>query len=116
AAPPTPARLRQEFPAVAAQALAASRPSTAGLSFAARMWQRVAGLVTVREGGHVLVGPPASVPLEAARTRLDAGDLAGAVAALDGLDKAAAAAMAPWRARAQALLDARAALAAMAAG
>ena len=41
---------------------------------------------------------------------LDAGDLPGAVTTLDGLTGAAAAAMAPWRAQAQSLLDARSAL------
>jgi hypothetical protein len=62
------------------------------------------------------VGAPAAVVLGTARDRLEAGDLAGAVAALDGLDGPAAQAMAPWRAHAQSLLDARAALAAMARG
>ena len=54
--------------------------------------------------------------LAEAQGRLDAGDLAGALAALRPLDGQAAEVMAEWRARAQALLDARAALAGMARG
>ncbi len=115
-APPTEASLRLSFPQAAKAAAAASQPSTKDLSFAQRMWQRAQTLVTVREGDRVVVGAPASATLAAARARLDAGDLAGAVAALDRLDPAAARAMAPWREQAQALLDARAALAAAAAG
>jgi hypothetical protein len=77
------------------------------------MWRRAQSLVTVRQGDKVLVGAPAAVTLNAARARLDAGDLAGAVAALGGLDGPAAKAMAGWRSDAQALVDARAALAAL---
>jgi hypothetical protein len=70
--------------------------------------------VTVRHGDQVLVGDPASVVLAEARAKLVAGDLAGAVAALGKLDAAAAKAIAGWRAQAQSLLDARAALASIA--
>jgi len=70
----------------------------------------MASLVTVREGDRLILGAPAAVALETARQKLEAGDLAGAVRTLDGLDPAAAAAMAEWRGRAQALLEARAAL------
>jgi hypothetical protein len=76
--------------------------------------QSLAGLVTIRRGNDVLVGAASSVVLGAAQDRLDAGDLAGAVAALDALDPAAATAAAAWKGDAQALLAARAALAAMA--
>jgi hypothetical protein len=113
-APPTEAQLRLEFPAAAANALAASQPSTAGLSFGQRVMRRVESLVTVREGNQVVLGTPASTTLATSRQRLEAGDLPGAVAALDGLDPTAAAAMAGWRERAKSLLDARAALAAAA--
>jgi hypothetical protein len=74
------------------------------------MWRKAQTLVTVRQGDTVLVGAPAAVTLNAARGKLDAGDLAGAVAALSALDGPAAKAMAGWRSDAQALLDARAAL------
>ena len=78
------------------------------------MWQQVQTLFTIRQGETVLVGAPAAGVLAQARARLDAGDLAGAVAALARLDAAAAKAMAGWREQAQALLDARAALAGLA--
>ena len=70
-------------------------------------------MTTILSGGAVvLVGSPAAVILGEARLRLDTGDIAGAIAALDALDPGAASAMSPWRAQAQSLLDARAALAA----
>jgi hypothetical protein len=114
--PPTEASLRQEFSAAARQAQAVSQPDTSKLSLGARIWQRVTSLATVRQGNTVLVGAPAAVALGSAQDKLEAGDLAGAVAALDALDGPAAQAMADWRAKAQSLLDARAALAAMARG
>ena len=67
--------------------------------------------MTLRQGDNVLIGTPAARVVEQARAKLEAGDLAGAVAALDELDPAAARAIAGWRAEAQSLLDARAALA-----
>jgi hypothetical protein len=111
--PPTEASLRLAFPAAAAAAEQASQPS-AEASLTDRLWQRVETLLIVRQGNKVLIGPPASQVLQQARARLDAGDLAGAVAALDQLDPGAAKAIAGWRTQAQSLLDARAALAGMA--
>ncbi len=111
--PPTEAGLRLAFPAAAAAAEAASRPARDGLNFGERMLRRIQGLVTVRAGDKVLVGPPASVILNAARGKLNAGDLAGALATLDTLDAPAAAAMADWRVQTQDLLDARSALASL---
>ncbi|MDE2580538.1 MAG: hypothetical protein KGL52_02790 [Rhodospirillales bacterium] len=113
AAPPTEAALRLGFPEAARAALAASRPVVAGKPFLAQLWARAQGLVTIRQDNRVIVGNPASGTLATAQGRLDAGDLAGAVAALNALKGPAAAAMTPWRARAQSLLDARAALDAM---
>ena len=112
--PPTEAQLRLSFPAAAAAAEQASRPSTVGKTFGQRMWLRARALITVRQGDRVLLGAPAAEVLGRAQARLDAGDLAGAVAALDALDGPAAQAMAAWRSQAQALLDARAALAKLA--
>ncbi len=113
--PPTEAGLRESFAAAATAALAASRPpQPSGLL--AGLAQRAESLLTVRVGGKVVAGPPAAIPLDMARRRLDSGDLAGAVAALAPLDAAAAHAMAPWVGRARALLAARAALNDMAAG
>jgi len=114
-APPTETALRQSFSSFAAAAEATSRPSPTDHNFAERMLFKVEALVTIRQGDKVLVGSPAAVILEAAHGKLDAGDLAGAVAGLAPLDDAARAAMAPWLADAKALLDARAALSSMAA-
>ena len=114
--PPTVAELRLAFPEAARRAAAASRPAMEKESMAGRVWRQVASMVTVRSGDRVIVGAPAVVVLDAAHERLDAGDIGGAVAALDGLDSGAAQAMAEWRGRAQALLDARAALASLAHG
>lgn len=114
AKPPTEAALRLSFPAAASAAEAASRPSTEGKSLGERILLHASSLVTVRQGATVVVGAPASTVLGGAQAKLDVGDLAGAVAALDGLDSGAAQAMATWRSDAQALLDARAALAQMA--
>lgn len=114
--PPTEVALRLGFPAAAAAAERASQPSTTGKSFGERMWLRAKSLVTVKQGDRVLVGAPAAEVLGEAQARLNAGDITGTLAALDGLDGPAAEAMAPWRQQAQALLDARAALAQMARG
>jgi hypothetical protein len=108
------AALRLSFPAAETNAVNASRPDTGDKSAGEKVWIRISSLVTVRQGTNVLVGSPAVNVLETARGKLEAGDLAGAIAGLDDLDRGAAAAMAPWRANAQALLDAREALSAMA--
>ena len=61
-----------------------------------------------------MVGNPSAVALSHARAALDAGDIAGAVAAIDTLKGAPGRAMAGWQADAKALLSARSALADMA--
>ncbi len=114
-APPTTVGLRESFAAAAAAALRASRPPEPA-SLPARLLQRAELLLTVRIGGKVVAGPPASVALDAARRHLDNGDVAGALTALAPLDAAAAKAMEPWTSDARALLEARAALNAMASG
>jgi hypothetical protein len=115
AAPPTEDALRNEFPAVAAQARAASRPEQQKTTLFERAWARVEQSVTVRRGDQVIVGDPAAGVLSRAQEDVANGDLAGAVAALAALQGPAAAAVHDWVGRAQSLLDARAALAAMAA-
>ena len=109
--PPTDASLRQEFAGLAVRATEASKPETEADTMAQRMWLHVRSLVTIKDRDKVLVGAPAAIVLGEAQDRLAAGDLAAAVATLAALDPAAAAIMADWTARAQALLDARAALA-----
>lgn len=111
--PPTEAALRLSFETAARAAEAATDPAAGATDVGDRIWQRVQSLVTVRRGDHVLVGDPAAVVLAEARRKLVAGDLAGAVAALDRLDAGAAKAMLSWRGEAQALLDARTALASL---
>jgi hypothetical protein len=112
--PPTMAALRLAFPDAEQAALAASRPDTQGKPLLDRMWQRAQTLVTVRQGDEVLVGNTAAGILARAHTALDAGDLGGAVAAVSELQGPPAQAIAGWLDEAQALLDARAALADMA--
>jgi hypothetical protein len=109
-APPTEARLRLAFPRAARDALEAARPATDGKPLLARVWAQAQDLVTVRQGDHVLVGDPAAGVLDRARVALDAGDLAGAVAAAGSLTGPPAQAMAGWLTEARALLEARAAL------
>jgi len=111
AKPPTEAALRLAFPAAAAAAAQASQPARDGKSLGERILLHASTLLTVRQGDHVVVGAPATTVLELAAVRLEAGDLAGTLAQLDALDGSAAKAIAGWRDNAQALLDARAALA-----
>jgi hypothetical protein len=113
--PPTLASLRLAFPPAAREALGAARPDTEGKPFMTRLWAQAQDLVTIRQGDKVLVGDPAAGALERAHDALNAGDLGAAVAALGGLQGAAAQAMAGWLAQARALMAARAALAAWAA-
>jgi hypothetical protein len=115
ARPPTEAELRLAFPAAARAAEHASRPAAEDRPFLDRMWLRAQDLVTVREGDRVIIGDPAAGVIARARQALLAGDLAGAVAALDALSGPPAEAMAAWQERAKALLDARSALATLAA-
>ena len=108
--PPTEASLRLSFDAAAEAAHEAGQPPKETTPFLSRVWDRAQSALTIREGDRIIVGDPVSGVLGHARHLLDAGDLPGAVTALDGLAGPAAAAMAPWRAQAQSLLDARAAL------
>ena len=94
---------------------AAHRPDVDGKPFSTRVWDRVQDLVTVRQGDQVLIGDGVIGTLAKAQTALDAGDLAGVVQALGALTAEPAQAAAGWLADAKALLDARAALATMAA-
>ena len=115
-APPTEAGLRLSFNQAAEAAQRASQPAIMDdQPFATRLWTRAQQAVTVRQGDRVLLGDPVSGVLAHARQALDAGDLPGALAALNGLAGPAAAAMSDWGGQARALLEARAALASMAA-
>jgi hypothetical protein len=115
-APPTEAALRLSFGDAARAAHEAGMPIKADAPFLDRVWARMQSSLTVRQGDHIVVGDAVSGVLAHAESRLDAGDLAGAVAALGDLSGPAASAMAPWRQQAQSLLDARAALLTLARG
>ncbi len=84
--------------------------------FASRLWTRAQQAFTVRQGDRVLIGDPIAGVRRACARALESGDLAGAVNTLKGLAGPAAQAMKPWVDQAQSLLDARAAIASMAAG
>ena len=115
-APPTEAGLRLSFNNAAEAAQNASQPGAMeGQPFASRLWTRAQQSLSVRQGDRVVLGDPVAGVLAHARQALDAGDLSGAVSTLDGLTGPAAAAMADWVSQARALLDARSALATMAA-
>ena len=115
-APPTESGLRLSFEKAAEAARHASQPAlTDNQNFVDRMWTRAQQSVTIRQGDNVVVGDPISGYLASAREKLDAGDLSGAVNALDGLAGPARAAMSGWIDQAQSLLNARAAIAKMAA-
>jgi hypothetical protein len=109
-APPTEAALRLSFDAAAEKAHTAGQPAKETTPFLTRVWDRAQSGITIRQGDHILVGDAVAGVLGHAKVLLEAGDLPGAVSTLDGLTGSAAAAMAPWRAQAQSLLDARAAL------
>ncbi len=116
----TPAKteqeLRQSFDSAADAAEQAGQPAIMeSRSFGERLIARAQQAVTVRQGDRVLVGDPLAGRIIRARAALDAGDLAGAVKALDGLAGPAQAAMADWIGQARALLEARTALSSMAA-
>jgi hypothetical protein len=113
-APPTLGTLRLRFVEAARAAREAREPAEGDMLD--RATSRIAGLVTVRRGDTVVLGDATASVLADAERRLDAGDLAGAVAALDRLPARPAAAMAGWVAEARALLAARDGLAALAAG
>ncbi len=115
-APPTEAGLRAEYPRVADSARAVSQTDTAHRSFVDRALARLQQSVVVRQGDHVVVGDPAAGVLARAQDSVLAGDLKGAADTLGGLTGPAADAVRPWVAQVHALLAARAALGALAAG
>jgi hypothetical protein len=114
AAPPTEAQLRLRFPRDQQAALAARQPDDSDAPFAGRVWERAQDLITIRRGDDVVVGNSSAIALNRAQSALDAGDLTGAVTAVETLKGAPGQAMAKWLADAKALLSARAALADMA--
>ena len=113
-APPTDAQLRVRFPRDEQAALAAKQPDEADAPFINRVWDRAQGLITIRRGGDVVVGDPTAIILGRAQAALDAGDIGGAVGAVESLKGQPARAMKDWLLNAKGLLEARSALAEMA--
>ena len=113
-APPTEAQLRLAFPQAQRAALAAEQAGDEKAPFADRVWERAQGLVTVRRGDDLMVGNPSATALSTAKAALDAGDLPGAVAAVNTLSGPPRQAMDDWVTQATALINARLALADMA--
>ncbi len=109
-APPTMTQLRLSFEQAAGQALEAGGEAAKGDTMWHRAVAHLENLITIRRGNDVIVGARAAGPIALARSDLAAGDLAGAVTALGGLNDQAKAAMSGWLGQAQSLLDAQAAL------
>jgi hypothetical protein len=115
-APPLESALRETFPATAQTAEATSIAGAPGAKFWDKVVLRLESVITITNGTNVVFGPPGAGAVAQARTALDAGDLAGAVAALQTLSPPAQAAIADWLDQAKALLAARGALATLAQG
>ena len=113
--PPTESALRADFNRVAEAARAVSQPDVAKKSFVERMFARVQQTVVVRQGDQVIVGDPAAGILARAQDHMAAGDLKGAADTLADLRGPAADAVRDWVGKVRALLEARAALASLAA-
>ncbi|HEY4043601.1 MAG TPA: mitofilin family membrane protein [Rhodopila sp.] len=114
-APPTEAQLLLRFHGAEQAALAAPQPDASNTPFLARVWDRAQDLITVRRGDDVVVGNSTATTLTQAQSALDAGDLAGAVAAVESLKGPPGQAMAGWLEDARGLLSARTALGQLAA-
>jgi hypothetical protein len=112
-APPTEAKLRLEFHSAKQAALAAKQPEDSSQPFVGRVWEKAQGMLTIRQGDHLMVGNTSADLLNQATAALDAGDLPAAVKAVEALKGAPKQAMAEWLGKAEALLSARAALANM---
>lgn len=100
--------LQASFGEMAAKVVAAGRGGEEG-DWVGKTLQKVSEIVTVRPVGLVEGDDPGAV-LARAEVKLEAGDLAAAVAELDALTGAAAEGAAAWRQEATARLDAEKAL------
>lgn len=91
---PTRTMLAAQFPAVAASALSAERSGRAS-NWMSRLWANVASSVSIRRVGDVS-GNDTESRLARAGSRLDAGDLPGALSEMQALDMPARKAAANW--------------------
>ncbi|MGZ8995689.1 MAG: COG4223 family protein [Rhodospirillales bacterium] len=104
-------QLQGEFPAMAQQ-VAQTGYQSGGEGWIDDVTNRLTSLVTVRKvGDAALASGGADAALAQAETALKAGDLAGAVKALEGLQGAAAEAVSPWLTKARDRVAAEKALA-----
>jgi hypothetical protein len=107
----TLAQLQGEFPAVA-QRVAQSEVQSGGEGWLDDVTNRLTSLVTVRKvGDAALASGGTDAALVQAEAALKAGDLAGAVQAVEGLQGQAAEAASPWLAKARDRVAAEKALA-----
>jgi hypothetical protein len=116
AAPTTEAALRLGFEDAARAGRAASDGARDGASTLDAALSRLGNMVTIRRGEDVVWGDAALAEIERARRAVEAGDLEGALARLARLSPPAKEAMKAWIGDAEALVAARAALRALAAG
>lgn len=100
---PTPERLKRDY-ADAARRAKAAQVAAQYDGWMGRVIAFVEGAVTIRRIGADVPGDDAEAVLARAGARLDADDLAGAVAALEKLPEPAARTMAPWLEQARARL------------
>jgi hypothetical protein len=98
----TRASLVASFPEMARAALAADRQDTNG-NFAARLWTRLSGLISVRRVGN-LQGNTTEDRLARAQADMDRGDLSGAVKETQAVTGPAAAPLDNWLRSAEARL------------
>lgn len=103
---PQLARLVADYPALARQAVAATRPE--GGTWWQQSVARVTGLVVIRRQGEAVPAEDMSVDAVLARAELKLGenDLSGAVTELEKLDEAASLPLADWMDAARARLQA----------
>lgn len=102
----TPAGLSAEFKTFAGDAVVASL-SGEDVSLSDRASARINDVFQVEKNGELITGTSTQATLAQTQSFLDQGDLAGAVAAAQGLDGAALQAMLPWLNQAQGTLAAQ---------
>ncbi|MEJ0043072.1 MAG: mitofilin family membrane protein [Rhizomicrobium sp.] len=99
---PTQATLAARFPSMAAKALAAEKAAQAS-TWLGRLWANITNVIVVRRIGDV-AGQDSDSILARAGTRLDSGDLDGAVREMKGLKGAARTSAQAWLGAAEARL------------
>jgi hypothetical protein len=92
---PTQATLAERFPDIAAKALAAEHRASAS-TWLGRLWANIGNIVIIRRVGEAK-GQDSESILARAGTRLNAGDLDGALAEMKALKGAARTSAQPWQ-------------------